>query len=100
MKISFIGAGNIASAIIGGITKDGFLNKDDISVYDISCDVLKKFEADGFLACKELKDALMSDIIFLTVKPQFYDDVLKILFVQFYRPINILNYHLCIENYL
>ena len=54
MKISFIGAGNIASAIIGGITKDGFLNKDDISVYDISCVVLKKFEADGFLACKEL----------------------------------------------
>ena len=77
MKISFIGAGNIASAIIGGITKDGFLNKDAISVYDISCDVLKKFEADGFLACKELKDALISDIIFLTVKPQFYDDVLS-----------------------
>ncbi len=77
MKISFIGAGNIASAIISGITKDEFISKNDISVYDINKDIVKKYETDGFSGCKELKDALKSDIIFLTVKPQFYPDVLS-----------------------
>lgn len=77
MKISFIGAGNIASAIIGGISKDNFIKKEDIAVYDVKKDVCERFKKDGFLALENSEDALESDIIFLTVKPQFYGDVLS-----------------------
>lgn len=77
MKIGFIGAGNIASAIILGITKDNFINKEDILVYDILKCVSEKYENDGFVACKNIEEIFVSDIIFLTVKPQFYIDTLS-----------------------
>ena len=77
MKISFIGGGNIASAIIGGITKENFILKSDIIIYDISKDVYKKYKEQGFCAVENMEEAFLSDIIFLTVKPQFYPDVLS-----------------------
>ena len=77
MKISFIGGGNIASAIIGGITKDNYMLKSDIIVYDINNEVYNKYKNDGFCAVENISDAFLSDIIFLTVKPQFYPDVLS-----------------------
>ncbi|MBE7020146.1 MAG: pyrroline-5-carboxylate reductase [Ruminococcaceae bacterium] len=76
MKISFIGGGNIASAIIGGITKD-LIKKSDITVYDISRDVYKKYKEEGFNSVETLEDSFVSDIIFLTIKPQFYPEVLE-----------------------
>lgn len=76
MKISFIGGGNIASAIIGGITKD-LIKKSDITVYDISKDVYKKYKEEGFNSVETLEASFVSDIIFLTVKPQFYPEVLE-----------------------
>ena len=36
MKIGFIGAGNMASAIIGGLTAKRFVQADEIAVYDVS----------------------------------------------------------------
>ncbi len=76
MKISFIGGGNIASAIIGGITKE-YISKADITVYDINKEIYLKYKNDGFNSVEKLNEALHSDIIFLTVKPQFYPDVLS-----------------------
>ncbi len=76
MKISFIGGGNIASAIISGITKD-FILKSDITVYDINKEIYLKYKNDGFNSVEDFEAALNSDIIFLTVKPQFYPDVLE-----------------------
>ena len=77
MKISFIGGGNIASAIIGGITKENYINKKNISVYDINSSVYEKYSQNGFNAVKTIEEAFMSDIIFLTIKPQFYPEVLS-----------------------
>ena len=77
MKISFIGAGNIASAIIGGITKDDFIKKSDILIYDVNESVCLKYKNDGFDAKDTLSEALHGDVVFLTVKPQFYNDVLE-----------------------
>lgn len=77
MKLSFIGAGNIASAIIGGIVKDDFISKSDISIYDINKDVKEKYILNGYKVFDNLDDALCADIIFLTIKPQFYNDTLE-----------------------
>ena len=77
MNIGFIGAGNIASAIIEGIIKDEFVKKENIKVYDVSEKVRENYIKKGFEAVKTLEELLKSDIIFLTVKPQFYTDVLE-----------------------
>lgn len=77
MNIGFIGAGNIASAIIGGIIKDEFVKKENIKVYDVSEKVRENYIKKGFEAVKTLEELLKCDIIFLTVKPQFYTDVLE-----------------------
>ena len=41
-KIGFIGMGNMASAILAGVLKADFLNGDDVCVYDINSEQLKK----------------------------------------------------------
>lgn len=76
MNIAFIGAGNIASAIIGGIVKENCIEKKNIYTYDVSKKVMEKYEAEGFNAVP-FEKAMECDIIFLTVKPQFYDKVLS-----------------------
>lgn len=77
MKISFIGAGNIASAIIGGITKDNFIRKEDILIFDVNPNVSVKYKNDGFCVTEDMNGVLKGDVIFLTVKPQFYFDVIS-----------------------
>ena len=77
MKIGFIGAGNIASAIIEGIIKDEFIKKENIKIYDVSSKITEKYISNGFEAKKSIEELLVCDIIFLTVKPQFYADVLE-----------------------
>ena len=78
MNISFIGAGNIASAIIGGITKENFIKKENIFIYDVSEAVCEKYKKDGFNVASDMAEVLSEgDVIFLTVKPQFYGSVLE-----------------------
>ncbi len=78
MNISFIGAGNIASAIIGGITKENFIKKENIFIYDVSEAVCEKYKKDGFKVASDMAEVLSAgDVIFLTVKPQFYPSVLE-----------------------
>jgi len=77
MKIGFIGAGNMATAIIGGLLRSGFESK-DIYVYDVFKDKLCTFADKGLSisdsALSLTKDA---DIIVLAVKPQQYGEVLE-----------------------
>ena len=78
MKVSFIGAGNMASAIIQGIYKNRILDYKDIYVSNRSkgkLDVLKKeCKVNISLDNKDVtKDA---DIIFLCVKPQVMETVI------------------------
>jgi len=76
-KIVFIGAGNMAGAIIRGILKNGIAEPCDLAVYDISEDQSAKFEKLGLNVMRSLKDAAeFSDVIFLSVKPQNYEEVL------------------------
>lgn len=76
--ISFIGTGNMAFAIIGGLTNAASslpVPKSMITLYDANPAQYDKFGGD-FNIATSIKDAIKSDIIFLSVKPQNYADVL------------------------
>jgi pyrroline-5-carboxylate reductase len=76
-NISFIGAGNMAGAIIGGILEMGIAQPNEIAVYDISTQATAYFASRGVVVKQSIKDAAeFSDIIFLSVKPQNYEEVL------------------------
>lgn len=77
-KVGFIGCGNMGSAMVGGILKNGLATKGDIIV---SC----KSEASKERIKKELgvtvttdskEVAAKADVIFLAIKPYQFDDVL------------------------
>ncbi len=77
-RIGFIGAGNMATAIINGILTNKAKDAGDISVFDLDAEklaLMKEKGTDTVSSCKEL--AAKSDIIVLAVKPQNYDEVLS-----------------------
>lgn len=78
MKIGFIGAGNMASAIMGGIIGAGIVEAGNIIASDALSSALekagKKFGINITADNKEV--ASESDVFFLAVKPQFYMDVI------------------------
>ena len=70
-KYAFIGAGNMAYAIIGGMGKEA-----DITVYDKMPSQYDKFGGSVKIA-KSAPDAVAAaDLIVLAVKPQNFKDVL------------------------
>lgn len=77
MKISFIGAGNMASAIIESIVRSGRFSPGSIYVFDKISDKARRFEGLGAVFCSTLSDACeQGDVILLAVKPQDYDGLL------------------------
>ncbi len=76
MKIGFIGGGNMATAIIGGLLLNGFAPS-DIHLFDMDKEKLGAFSEKG-LTIEENSSAVTShsDIIVLAVKPQNYREVL------------------------
>lgn len=78
MKIGFIGCGNMASAIIGGIFENR-KNSDEIYAFDIYAPAVKKCkEAYPVIECQDECDVVTnSDIVFLAVKPNVIADILK-----------------------
>ncbi len=77
MKIGFIGAGNMATAIIGGLLLNDFTPA-HIHVFDMDTEKLKAFAEKG-LTIEENSESVTreSDIIVLAVKPQNYREVLE-----------------------
>ena len=77
-KIGFIGCGNMASAIIGGVVSSGFVKGEDVSVFDVDttkADLLKKaYGVNIFANCEELAEKC--EFIVLAVKPQIFPTVL------------------------
>lgn len=71
MKIGFIGGGNMANALIGGLLKQGFLAT-DITVVEPMAENRERLSASFGIACLPATDAsiLGSDILVLSVKPQ------------------------------
>ena len=77
MKINFIGAGNIAEAIIYTLVKK--LNIKDISILDKNEEQYKKFDKlnINYIYDYQICEALNADIIFLLVKPDNFAGLLQ-----------------------
>lgn len=71
MKIGFIGGGNMANALIGGLLKQGFLAA-DVTVVEPMAENRERLSASFGVACLPAANAsiLGSDILVLSVKPQ------------------------------
>lgn len=77
-KISFIGGGNMAQALISGLLAKGIL-PEYITVSDPNPDNREQMQAKGINTIDSAKnplDALMADVVVLAVKPQIMADVL------------------------
>lgn len=78
MRIGLIGAGNIAGAIVSGISGSGLYSGGDIFVYDVDkAKASALAEKYGANACESPVELMNSaEIIALAVKPQNYADAL------------------------
>ncbi len=79
MKIGFIGCGNMGSAMIQGILESGKCSSGDMIASNRSEGKLKNIETKfGIHTTTDNKEAAkFSDILFLAVKPQFYEAVIE-----------------------
>ena len=79
MKIGFIGCGNIAGAMIGSIIKEGVCKPSDIIGSDMYPPSLEETKRTYGIrtALKNVDVVKNSEVIFLTIKPQFYEIVRK-----------------------
>ncbi len=78
-KLAFIGIGNMASAIISGITSrnDDPILWSDLILYDLNTSQTDKFSNTGALIVHSVFDAVSnSDCVILCIKPQNFPDVL------------------------
>jgi len=78
MKLGFIGLGNMASAVIGGILKEGIAAPQDIiGSAKTEKTAKEKAEEFGIEACTDNKRvAEQADVLVLAVKPQFFPEVI------------------------
>lgn len=79
MKIGFIGLGNMATAIIGGILKKGLVEAQDICGADKASAMCEKAKENlGIEICAGNPSvAANADVLFLAVKPIFLPEVLE-----------------------
>lgn len=79
MKVGFIGCGNMGQAILAGMLDSGKVLPKDVIVSDKTLEarinVQKKFNVEAAESNTEV--VMLSDVVFLAVKPQFYEEVLK-----------------------
>ena len=79
MRLGFVGCGNMAAAIIGGILEKGIVKKEDIKASTKTEASAAKVRENLDIACgtdnrETIRDA---DVVFLAVKPQFCEGVIK-----------------------
>ncbi len=77
-SVGFIGAGNIATAIIGGAIQSGYITPKNIYIYDVDvkkCENLSIYGVNVSDCVQNLLDSC--SYVFLTVKPQIYEQVLQ-----------------------
>ncbi len=74
MRLGFIGAGNMASAIIGGVIRSGFLPAGDVYVFDTDQKKVENLLSLGLQAVSSNAElAKKCDCLLLAVKPQMID---------------------------
>lgn len=77
MKLGFIGTGNMAGAIMGGIIQKGIFRPEQIIGADISeAGRRKAKETYGIEVTKDNRKAAAAEVLILSVKPQFYADAI------------------------
>lgn len=78
MKLGFIGCGNMASAIMGGILKKGLCKPEEILAADPFAPALEKAKSALGVGTTSDNQAVVAfaDVVVLAVKPQFYADVI------------------------
>ncbi len=69
MKIGFIGGGNMAHAIAGGVLASELCTEKDLFISDPNPEALKKFKKIGISAKESNENALQGDLVILAVKP-------------------------------
>lgn len=75
--IGFIGAGNMANAMIKGMINNGIKNS-DIRIYDPDEKKLAYMSENGIITCKSNVEVFeLSKYVFLAVKPNVYNTVLN-----------------------
>ena len=78
MKLGFIGCGNMAKAILGGILKKQLVAPQEIIASALHEETLQQAsDTYGIQTTTSNLEAARADIIFLAVKPQFYETVIK-----------------------
>lgn len=78
MKLGFIGAGNMAQAMIGGIIKNGLVAKEDIIATAATQKTIDRVSAEyGVNVTLNNREAAGADIVVLAVKPVFYEQVIE-----------------------
>ena len=77
LKTVYIGAGNMAEALVGGMVREGLCKADQITVTDVLQERLDLF-ASKFGVRTSLDNAVIAeaDIAVLAVKPQMFGEVL------------------------
>ena len=76
-KIAFIGAGNMASAIVGGIISSGLTSAKNIVLFDKNENQYNRFD-NSCMHAKSIEEAVVaSDYVFISVKPQVAKEVLS-----------------------
>jgi len=78
MKLGFIGTGNMASAIMGGVIKNEIIRADEIIGSDLFAPGREKVKNQfGIHVTESNKEVVeKAEVIVLSVKPQFYADVI------------------------
>ena len=80
LKLGFIGAGNMGSAILRGLIAADYLTADDMAICDLNTRRLEELsDAYPGLTCTEsdVELAEMCDMIVLAVKPHFMAEVIE-----------------------
>lgn len=78
MRVAFIGAGNMARAMIGGILGNGLLQKEDIIASSATQETADKVSAEfGIRTTLDNREAATADIVILAIKPVFCKQVIE-----------------------
>ena len=78
MQLGFIGCGNMATAMIKGIIENNIISKDEIIGADLLAASTEKVQKElGIHVTSDNKEVAKSaEVIVLSVKPQFYEEVI------------------------